>query len=86
MTGAEEEVEILGHKLERRLLTMTRTLVRRHRARIERVAAALLRKTTLSRREIDRIAGRSIDDVKPNAPFLLAKAMETKRKGRKVNR
>ena len=50
---------------------MTRMLVRRHRARIERVAAALLERKTLSREELDRLVGRSVDDVKVNAPFLL---------------
>jgi hypothetical protein len=59
-------------RIETRLRAMTRVLVRRHRARIERVASALLTKTRLSAREIDRLAGRSIADVKCNAPFLLA--------------
>jgi hypothetical protein len=34
---------------------MTRMLVRRHRARIERVAAALLAKTTLSATQINKL-------------------------------
>jgi hypothetical protein len=59
-------------KLEPRLRAMTRMLVRRHRTRIERVAKALLAKTTVSAREIDRLVGRSVNDVRMNAPFLLA--------------
>lgn len=51
---------------ETRLRKMTRTLVRRHRARIERVADALLAETTLSGPDLDKLVGRSIDDVKPN--------------------
>ncbi len=51
---------------------MTRMLVRRHRARIERVAWALLTRSRLSGKQVDRLAGRSVDDVKVNAPFLLA--------------
>jgi hypothetical protein len=47
-------------------------LVRRHRARIERVAKALLAKTTLSAKQLDKLVGRSVDDVKVNAPYLLA--------------
>ena len=58
-------------RIEPRLRAMTRMLVRRHRARIERVAAALLERKTLSREELDRLVGRSVDDVKVNAPFLL---------------
>lgn len=59
-------------KLEPRLRAMTRMLVRRHKARIERVANALLVKTTLSAKQLDKLVGRSVDDVKVNAPFLLA--------------
>jgi ATP-dependent Zn protease len=59
-------------RLEPRLRAMTRMLVRRHRARIERVAKALLAKTTLSAKQLDKLVGRSVDDVKVNAPFLLA--------------
>jgi hypothetical protein len=59
-------------KLEPRLRAMTRMLVRRHRARIERVAKALLARTTLSARALDKLVGRSVDDVKVNAPYLLA--------------
>jgi ATP-dependent Zn protease len=61
--------------LEPRLRTMTRMLVRRHKARIERVAKALLAKTTLSAKQVDKLVGRSVDDVKVNAPFLLRLAM-----------
>lgn len=59
-------------KLEPRLRTMTRMLVRRHRARIERVAKALLAIERLSRTALDKLVGRSVNDVKVNAPFLLA--------------
>jgi hypothetical protein len=60
------------NKLEPRLRAMTRMLVRRHRALIERTANALLRKTTLSRVQLDKLIGRSVDDVKVNAPWLWA--------------
>jgi hypothetical protein len=46
--------------------------VRRHQGRIELVARALLAKTTLSAKALDKLVGRSVDDVKVNAPFLLA--------------
>jgi hypothetical protein len=59
-------------KTEARLRKMTRMLVRRHRARIERVAKALLANTTLSTEELDKLVGRSVNDVKVNAPALLA--------------
>jgi hypothetical protein len=59
-------------RYEARLRKMARMLVRRHRARIERIAAALLAKTTLSARELDKLVGRSVADVKVNARFLLA--------------
>jgi len=58
-------------KMEPRLRAKTRMLVRRHRDKIERVAKALLAKTTLTAKEIDKLVGRSVDDVKVNAPFLL---------------
>jgi ATP-dependent Zn protease len=61
-------------RIERRLRAMTRMLVRRHRARIERVAQTLIERKTLSREELDNLVGRSVDDVKVNAPFLLAMA------------
>jgi hypothetical protein len=37
--------------------------VRRHRQRIERVAKALLAKTTISGKQLDRLVGRSIDEL-----------------------
>jgi hypothetical protein len=61
-------------RIEPRLRAMTRMLVRRHRVLIERVAAALLQRKTLSREELDVLIGRSVNDVKVNAPFLLAMA------------
>ena len=45
---------------------MTRMLVRRHRRLITRVAKALLARTTLTAEELDRLVGRSVDEVKPN--------------------
>jgi hypothetical protein len=68
------------NKLEPRLRAMTRMLVRRHRALIERAANALLRKTTLSRVQLDKLIGRSVDDVKVNAPWLLAVHQEASRR------
>jgi ATP-dependent Zn protease len=73
------DIELMAKKLtggnwakqEPRLREMTRMLVRRHRARIGRVANALLAKTTLSAKRVDKLVGRSVDDVKVNAPFLL---------------
>jgi ATP-dependent Zn protease len=59
---------------EARLRAMTRMLVRRHKERIERVAKMLLAETTLSAEKIDKLVGRSVADVKVNAPFLLAMA------------
>jgi hypothetical protein len=59
-------------KLEPRLRAMTRMLIRRHRVLIERVAEALLVRTTLSAKQADKLVGRSVDDVRVNAPFLLA--------------
>jgi hypothetical protein len=56
---------------EARLRALTRSLVRRHKASIERVARALIARTALSRRELNKLVGRSVDDVKPNSPFLL---------------
>jgi hypothetical protein len=43
---------------------MTRLLIRRHRDRIERVPDALLAKGKLSAKQVDKLAGRSVDDVK----------------------
>jgi hypothetical protein len=59
-------------RLEARLRAMTRMLVRRHWKLIERVAKALHHNKTLSREELDKLVGRSVDDVRVNAPFLLA--------------
>jgi ATP-dependent Zn protease len=59
------------NKVETRLRAMTRILIRRHKGRIERVAKALLARTTLSADELDNLVGKSVDDVKVNAPFLL---------------
>jgi ATP-dependent Zn protease len=59
-------------RYERRLRQMTRMLIHRHRERIERVAAALLARRTLSADALDALVGRSIADVTCNAPFLLA--------------
>jgi hypothetical protein len=57
-------------RLESRLRKMTRMLVRRHRARIERVADALLQHKTLSNEQLNELVGRSIDDVRVNVPEL----------------
>jgi hypothetical protein len=57
-------------RLEARLRKMTRMLVRRHRARIERVADALLQHKTLSNEQLNELVGRSIDDVRVNIPDL----------------
>jgi hypothetical protein len=62
------------NRYEARLRRMTRMLVRRHEARIERVAERLLAKTSLSAKMLDKLAGKSVADVTPNAPFLLAMA------------
>jgi hypothetical protein len=59
-------------KLEPRLRAMTRMLVRRHLVRIERVAKVMLARTTVSAKALDKMVGRSVDDVRVNAPFLLA--------------
>jgi ATP-dependent Zn protease len=68
----EELRHLSWERFEPRLRAMTRMLVRRHRARIERVANALLAETTLSAERLDELVGRSINDVKVNAPLLLA--------------
>ena len=57
-------------RLEPRLRSMTRMLVRRHRLRIERTAKELLKRKAISGKELDKIIGRSVNDVKVNAPFL----------------
>jgi hypothetical protein len=59
--------ELPGCDLDR-LRRMTRMLVRRHRKRIERVAKVLLVKETLTEKQIDRLAGRSIADVPDRRP------------------
>jgi hypothetical protein len=66
-------------RVEPRLRRMTRMLARRHQERIKRVAKALLGRTTLSREQLDKLVGRSVNDVKPNAPYLRAHHMEVKR-------
>jgi hypothetical protein len=56
---------------------MAHMLVQRHRQRIERVANELERRTTLSRTRLDRLVGRSIADVRMNAPLLALMAKAT---------
>ena len=58
-------------KREARLRSMTRTLILRHRQLIESVADALLVSESLRGEAIDELAGRSVNDVKVNAPWLL---------------
>jgi hypothetical protein len=58
-------------RLEPRLRAMTSTLIRRHRALIERVADVLLAKGKLTAKQLDKLVGRSVNDVKVNAPTLL---------------
>jgi ATP-dependent Zn protease len=75
-----DEIKLMAEELSRdplpwggreaRLRTMTRMLVRRHKDRIERVVAALLAKEALSAEQLDKLVGRSVDDVKANTPFL----------------
>jgi ATP-dependent Zn protease len=75
---AEELPTINWTAREPRLRAMTRHLVRHHRARIERVAQALLDQRTASAEELDRLVGRSVADVKVNAPaWWLAKYGKT---------
>lgn len=59
------EREQCTDKLEARLRLMTRMLVRRHRHLIERVADALVAKGKLTGRQIDRLIGRSVNDLGP---------------------
>lgn len=69
------QIEMMAHELdcdpsewvrwEARLRAMTRMLIRRHRDRIDRVANALLAKGKLSAKQIDRLIGRSVNDLKP---------------------
>ena len=76
-----KKTEVQWEKLESRLRAMTRMLVRRHKALIERVAKALLTKTTLSARQLDKMVGKSVADVKRNSPTAYAAAMnESERK------
>jgi hypothetical protein len=60
------EIGFQWKRAEPRLRAMTRMLVRRHGPRIEHVAKALLAETTLSSRQLDKLVGRSVADVKPN--------------------
>ena len=66
------QVALMAEQLERcdleRLRRMTRMLVRRHRDRIERVAAALLAEQDLSGERIDELVGRSVADVPDRRP------------------
>jgi hypothetical protein len=62
-------------RLEPRPRAMTRTLVRRHRALIERTARALLKNTSLGAK-LGKLIGRSVADVKVNAPLLLAMSQQ----------
>jgi len=64
--------DIYWDRLEPRLRARTQTLVKRHRACIERVAKALLAKTTMSAKALDKMVGRSVDDVRMNLPSLKA--------------
>jgi hypothetical protein len=67
-----EEITSEPAELEARLRRMTQMLVLRHKARIVRVAKALLAETALSGKKLDQLVGRSVNDVKPNSPLLLA--------------
>ena len=60
---AEHFLDCDRNRLLDRLRRMTRMLVRRHRKRIERVAMVLLAKETLTEKQLDKLTGRSIDDV-----------------------
>jgi hypothetical protein len=61
------QIELMAERIERcnleRLRRMARMLVRRHRGRIERVAAALLAEQDLSGERLDELVGRSVADV-----------------------
>jgi hypothetical protein len=74
--------DVFWDRTEVRLRAMTRTLIRRHRHRIERTAQALRRKTTLSGTELDMLIGRSVDDVKANQPFLKAMYQQQQSEGK----
>jgi hypothetical protein len=75
-------------KLEPRLRAMTRMLVRRHRVLIKRVAKALLASPSLSLsgKTLDKIVGRSVDDVTVNAPILLEMHRQHRAAERKAKR
>ena len=66
------QIDLMAEELHHcdldRLRAMTRMLVRRHRHRIERVAAALLADQELSGEHIDKLAGGSIADVPDRLP------------------
>jgi ATP-dependent Zn protease len=64
-------------RVEVRLRAVTRMLIRRHRDLIERTAKALLKQSTISGPHLDRLIGRSVDNVKVNAPFLLMASRHT---------
>jgi hypothetical protein len=71
----EELAPANWERCEARLRRMTRMLIRRHKQRIDRVAEALLAKTSLSTRALDNLVGRSVRHVKVNAPFLLRRKL-----------
>jgi hypothetical protein len=75
-----------GVRIEARLRKMARMLVRRHRERIERVAMALCEHKTLSSPQLDQLIGRSVNDVRVNAPFLLAQHREEAKRRRRNER
>ena len=89
MATTEVQIALMAEELyhsppwelfEPRLRAMTRMLVRRHRALIERTAKALLAKTTLGAKQLDKLIGRRVADVKVNAPFFpLAKGIDFER-------
>jgi hypothetical protein len=80
VTGADWD------RLEARLRAMTRMLVRRHRVLIERVAHTLIAKGKLTEKQLDRLVGRSVDDVKVNAPTLLLMSGATRKNGQAKRR
>ena len=53
-------------RLEPRLRAMTRMLVRRHRGVDHAGRQGLAARTTLTAEELDRLVGRSVDEVKSN--------------------
>ncbi len=62
-------------RLEPRLRAMTRMLVRRHWKLIRRVARALLVRETISGRELDRLVGRGLHNLKPNTGGRILKML-----------